>query len=100
MTAPIRALTLVRDAPAEAIEALERRINAALPFTPTRERPCPEMLERGVYVCQWFGPNGNPILVAIQSDGRCVQWLPWREGDSYAMIVAQLWSMLNQLDPV
>ena len=100
MTLP-RTLTLVRsrdEIAGEIVEEFDRLVGQ--PFTPTRERPCPEMLPRGVRLAGCFDQYGNPIVYAVQSNGRLAYSLPWREGERLEDIEAILWDMLDAMDPL
>src|SRR5690349_3613172 len=80
------------------VEALDRTIDA--PFMPSRERPSPEMLDRGVWTCGWYDVNGNPLLVAVQSCGRIATWASWLPSQTYEEVVAELQGVLDRADPI
>ena len=107
MTLP-RTLTIVRsDDLRHRIETeveLDRDLGLAPkivpPFVPTRERPAAVMVGRGVHFLPWFDFNGNPLAVAVQSNGRVAHWQSWLPGQSFDDFVADLRQTLNNADPV
>jgi hypothetical protein len=98
MTAPV--LTLVSTPQADSRAALVSKLDAMLdaPFVPTREQPCQRMRDRGIYIANWLGPCGNPIIQAIGSDRRLKAWLPWTEGRSLAEVVDELTFVLDRVE--
>jgi hypothetical protein len=98
MTAPV--LAIVRTTPADGRAALVSELDARLdaPFVPTREQPCQWMRDRGIYIANWLGPCGNPIIQAIGSDHRLKAWLPWHEGRSLAEVVDELTFVLDRVE--
>lgn len=52
--------------------------------------------ERGVFVAPWVGPNGEHVLIAIDSRGRLVGEPTTVEGDCVFQQVAEvLWELLE-----
>ena len=71
---------------------------APAPFRPTREQPCPEMRERGIYVADWLF-HGNPVIYAVDSQHNVAHWAEWTEGHSYETIVRSMKRWLDMVDP-
>jgi hypothetical protein len=99
MIAP--ALTLTRSSRSDFRTSLIGELDARLdaPFTPTRERPCPIMKTRGVYLSDSLDDNGNPWVFAVMANGRVAHCIKWREGDSLEQMTADLWDILDERDP-
>lgn len=77
------------------VASTEAALSAPPHFVPTRERPCPVMRSRGVRVMDYFDHAGNPVVHAVDEDGRTVAWLPWTEGVTLESVEDELWAMLN-----
>ena len=105
MTAPAP-LQLVRagDLQEQILAELDRAIDQApapnAPFVPTWDRPNPEMFGRGVYALPYRDTLGNPLVVAIRSDGRFAGWLPLMPHQAYQEVADELWYVLDGVDPV
>jgi hypothetical protein len=93
-------LTLLAPTPAQYRASLVQEIDKRLdePFRPTRERPCPTMKKRGVYLSDSFDDNGNPWVYAVTTGGRVAHCLKWRDGDSLELMTAELWDILDERD--
>lgn len=112
MTLP-RSLFLVRDHLDDLVDSVNAQLDAGIGptcalvpngstpnhFAPTRERPCPVMRERGVYVADWQY-QGTPIVYSINSRHEVEQWVHWYDGESFETIELALWRHLNAVDPV
>jgi hypothetical protein len=77
---------------------LDARLNAPAPFVPTREQPCEEMRERGIRIANYFGPCGNPLVLAVGTDRRLKAWLPWTEGRTLSEVVDELTFVLDKVE--
>jgi hypothetical protein len=53
---------------------------------------------RGVYTLTFYDATGDRLAVAIDSHGRCVSWLPFRD-DSADRVEDMLRSLLDAADP-
>jgi hypothetical protein len=97
---PQTQLALVRTTPADRRAALVSELDAKLdaPFVPTREQPCQKMRERGIWLANFLGPCGNPIVQAIGSDHRLKAWLPWTEGKQLHEIVDEMAFVLDRIE--
>lgn len=60
----------------------------------------PREVRRGVYTRQELGPNGEAILVAIDSRGRRLFEAPVYRPGTEELIAEALWIMLDASDPV
>ena len=56
-------------------------------------------MRRGVYTAPYRGPHGEPVVIAIDSHGRCVyDALVYRDSD-LDDVVSALWRLLDRQDP-
>ena len=56
-------------------------------------------IERGVWVAQWLGENGETILVAVRRNGRRVAERLLGVGDDHLGAADELWRLLDDADP-
>jgi hypothetical protein len=68
-------------------------------FTPTHDRPVPQMRSRGVWIADFFDGQGNPVVQAVDSRHRVVCAIAWLKGQTEEEITALLWSELDRLEP-
>lgn len=56
-------------------------------------------IERGVWIAQWLGENGETIMVAVRRDGRRVGERLLSPGDDHLGAADELWDLLDSHDP-
>jgi len=98
MTSPrLHILTREEEAAFE-VAGMDARLDRTNEFLPTRERPVPGWLERGVHVAPWLDASGNPIVVAVQTNHRLLTWQPWLPGQTYEQVASGLQDLLDDTD--
>lgn len=69
-----------------------------LAFAPTRERPCPTMRGRGVWLSD-MKLAGDPVLLAVDSRSNILEMQPWGEDTDLPELYMAMVERLNAADP-